>query len=921
MRTPLIMTFAYGLSLEGHLSARVSLRALYNQVVFSLLEGAWRTKVGQLMDWRSDVIGRERVGLFLRELVWPLFLALSGLNRFSLTDWTTAWDRAAAAGEAPEINRDQLVRDLYHLGLLVDGGMNEAGHPCWSFAHRTVLEFLVADYLVDGSSSAKKQALLTATGWRALIGSISAQVKRWLAKPSPLDWVLYTKCPFWNAPEWQQVLVFLAGMLPEPRRLLEAIQIRINSGKEDVFRSAYSLQKELLFAMPTGAGGDDFARHLAKKWLERWSTVLAYRDELLEAPEYPRRQPVPDRTLISLRVVHARLLGVGCRISEQPVAAEEMIGFLTELLLDGKLDAVRRQQLERFQKLDRKVDPDSVNFTFAATVEKFHARILETLGELSSHLGSNSAFNRACATLAKVLQSDQEPETLRVTAAARLRKFPTEAAVDALLCGLENSKEWTIREASAESLGQIGAMRAVPALLAALAPDRENGGALRFVSAHALGVIGSEEAIPGLRAALELRQPEEESQQERRVKSTTAQEIEAASKELLNRFYDSMVPLRAANALRKINSDKAAIALLETLRANPDAKVASDLALVLSDIKSDSVFECFRVAADSSNHQPESYRETAIRCLARMQDPRCGPLLRHVLEREPEEPESVRIAAVEALGDLALDEGIAPLSRVLGSLEASGGLREAAAAALGKIGSDAAAQALRSALPCPNESLLNAIFLALGEIRCPTSLAYFREAVQPIHHVSLRILAAEALGKIASDAAVDELLDALEPMELGSDGKDDGLEWIRMNRLRDEAAIALGRIGSEKAIPGLLVALSPSRSHRSNADERELKRFEAIESVRTITRESVHEDWKVRLSAALALRHIGLKCAQREVLGSLVQSLLVILNSHTEDHAGVRIATRESLQAICAEHRLQIPATPQFPSFQDVTIF
>jgi len=177
------------------------------------------------------------------------------------------------------------------------------------------------------------------------------------------------------------------------------------------------------------------------------------------------------------------------------------------------------------------------------------------------------------------------------------------------------------------------------------------------------------------------------------------------------------------------------------------------------------------------------------------------------------------------------------LLRVLRGRRVGDSVREAAAAALGRIGDAAAVPGLLAALRDESRQVREAAAEALGEIGAPAVpglLAALRDADWRV-----RRAAAAALGEIGDAAAVPGLLAAL---------RDES--W----QVREAAAAALGEIGAP-AVPGLLAALGD-------------------------------ESWQVREAAAAALGEIG---------APAVPGLLAALG---DANANVRQAAAEALGQI-----------------------
>ena len=248
-RTPLILTFACGLLAEGELPAEASLAKLYRLVIDALLEGRWRQAVAR-PSWAEKSMQRDRVRLFLGPLGWKLFRASPEGNRYSLPQWDEAWTAAAALARAPANDSDALLDDLLTLGLLIDGGKDESGNACVSFAHRTVLEFLAA----EGLSEDREQL-------------------HWLLQvQKPIE-----ENPFWFKPAWLPNLTFLAAIMGDATPLINAVEIPpLIDGKsapgDDFFRRMFGLKCRFAGVAPLTP--DRIACELADEWLSQFDRIL-----------------------------------------------------------------------------------------------------------------------------------------------------------------------------------------------------------------------------------------------------------------------------------------------------------------------------------------------------------------------------------------------------------------------------------------------------------------------------------------------------------------------------------------------------------------------------------------------------------------------------------------------------------------------
>jgi len=171
-------------------------------------------------------------------------------DRYSLPQWDEAWTAAAALARAPANDSDALLDDLLTLGLLIDGGKDESGNACVSFAHRTVLEFLAA----EGLSEDREQL-------------------HWLLQvQKPIE-----ENPFWFKPAWLPNLTFLAAIMGDATPLINAVEIPpLIDGKsapgDDFFRRMFGLKCRFAGVAPLTP--DRIACELADEWLSQFDRIL-----------------------------------------------------------------------------------------------------------------------------------------------------------------------------------------------------------------------------------------------------------------------------------------------------------------------------------------------------------------------------------------------------------------------------------------------------------------------------------------------------------------------------------------------------------------------------------------------------------------------------------------------------------------------
>jgi HEAT repeat protein len=265
-RTPLILTLACILFSEGR-PHDFTVPALYGMFTGALLEGRWR-KSAVLPEWSADVELWSEVQGFLPSLAWHLFRPRQGLlktkmsdagqvlnsNRFTATAWNVAYDDATADGHRCFLDSTTLRGGLVDLGVLVSGGVNEARFPCWSFAHRTLLEFLAAD------------------GLKARLDSDEATYRWLLEEQKPIE-----QNPFWFQLDWVPVLTFLAALLEDATVLLQAIDVPpLVDGQpvagDDFFQQMFGLKCRLAGAAPKTP--IKIVEPLVDRWLLAWDASL-----------------------------------------------------------------------------------------------------------------------------------------------------------------------------------------------------------------------------------------------------------------------------------------------------------------------------------------------------------------------------------------------------------------------------------------------------------------------------------------------------------------------------------------------------------------------------------------------------------------------------------------------------------------------
>jgi HEAT repeat protein len=206
-RSPLITTLVCLVHEEQPLPEETRRRDLYNQALRLLLKRGWQAR-GE--SWSESDLD-ERLWV-LERLAWDLFPRQPEANQFGHRDVLQALQQALKVlglSAAP----DQLRNDLLKSGILVEAGLDRRGQACFSFLHRSFLEYLAARALADKASG---------EGWTALADLVDRKA--------------------WH-PAWQGVILFLAGELENPAPLLELLA---DENKDDYFRHRLALAARCL---------------------------------------------------------------------------------------------------------------------------------------------------------------------------------------------------------------------------------------------------------------------------------------------------------------------------------------------------------------------------------------------------------------------------------------------------------------------------------------------------------------------------------------------------------------------------------------------------------------------------------------------------------------------------------------------------
>lgn len=131
----LILTFVCFLHLKGKIDENTTYIKIYANMQHELFIGSWKKEKAFWFEEGKT----SRYSKRLDKIAFSIFSKKPDSNHFTLDAWDEAVEEIGLTEEESDKFREELVR----IGFLVKAGVDELGDECWSFLHRTILEFTV----------------------------------------------------------------------------------------------------------------------------------------------------------------------------------------------------------------------------------------------------------------------------------------------------------------------------------------------------------------------------------------------------------------------------------------------------------------------------------------------------------------------------------------------------------------------------------------------------------------------------------------------------------------------------------------------------------------------------------------------------------------------------------------------------------
>ncbi len=473
-------------------------------------------------------------------------------------------------------------------------------------------------------------------------------------------WLQQVQQHRWFDPDWNEVLVFLAGCLPDPNPLLEALL----QEPHDVFHTLLLLAGRCLVETRRTLVKDALADAIIQGGLSLLHS-LSMRD---------RNTPALEGLLMHLQDSNEPW--------EVREAAAEALGKMGAVQAVGALLLVVR---------DRNI----------------HWRVRCMAAWAVGQSGERGAVE----PLLTVLRNEFEPWQVRCAALEALGQIGDPQVVEDLLIILRNNREDVF-----VSLEAVKAMREIGEPEVFLSALHHKEWFMRRNTASLLGMLGVAQAIPELLTQLQDRSEHREVRSAAAGSLVQLGDVEVGEL-LLARLRDVnehwAVRSGAAQALGELGDARVVETLVMLLRDKKRAvrRAAAESLGKLGDRRA--VPELLEVVQRRDLHR--EVRRAAAEALGQIGDARAVTGLLSVLQEEATNS-MVRPVVVQALGQIGEAQAVDALLAELRS--ASNSLRQVAAQALGHIGDTRAVEALLGKLQNEGEfeGVRSAVVQALGEL-------------------------------------------------------------------------------------------------------------------------------------------------------------------------------------------------------------
>jgi len=438
-RTPLLLNFACLLQSENALQSHMTYAQLYARILRKLIKGEWRHATEPPATAEAD---GECILHQLETIAWNLFRQSPKRNLFTLSDW---W-RAGSEVLLSLSDATELLKKLERVGVVVFAGYDDVRNDGqWSFAHRSILEFLAARHLSRQEN------------WREEISQ-----------------------HFWFQPEWWEVLTFLAGLVENADPLVE----RLEQEQDDLFGSMLLLQARVVgFGRVSDAVAQRITARAVQQYLHSWMS---------------RQFTQPALQALGRHAVPHLVQALQDEKEWVPWAAYEALGAIGDPqaippLIQALQDENAWVRSAACEALGAIGDPQAIPPLIQALQDE-RGWVREAACKALGAIGDPQAI----PPLIQALQD--EGYEVRRAACEALGEIGDPQAIPPLIQALQNEKVFLVRKAACRALGEIGDPQAIPPLIQAL---QNEGYEVRRAACEALGRIGDPQAIPHLIQALQ----------------------------------------------------------------------------------------------------------------------------------------------------------------------------------------------------------------------------------------------------------------------------------------------------------------------------------------------------------------------------------------------------------------------------------